>query len=169
MSYNLTKKGSVSAFAMLLSLLLLNGAVFAQDTDYKQNLKSDSEAVAVKAIKTAGNKKDAETLDTLIDILKNNPNPRVRIEAAQAIGKMEVKDKPINALSEAVKTDSDNTVVYASLLSMTNLSKVEKNIQQLPTVLEAVNFCRDNKTGDVYIHDLVTKYDDIISKQKKKK
>lgn len=162
--YKMLKR--IVMFVMLLPM----GFVLAQDSaNYKENLKSDSEKVAVEAIRTAGEKKDAETLDTLIEILQTNPNPKVRMEAAHAIGKMEVKEKPINALSNAVKTDQNNIVVYASLLSMTSLAKVEKNLEQLPAVLETVDYCRKNKADDIYINDLVTKYDHLIATKKKKK
>lgn len=167
MSY--VKKMSSSAMVVVLAVAVVGSLFAADEVDYKSNLKSDSEEVVIEAIQTAGAKKDAETLDTLIEILKNNPNPKIRMEAAQAIGKMEVKDKPVNALSDAVKTDKNDTVVYASLLSMTNLTKVEKKIYDLPAVLEAVDYCRKNKTDDVYINDLVTKYDKLIANEKSKK
>lgn len=154
----------------MLAMLLPMGFVLAQTAaDYKTNLTSETEEVAVKAIREAGAKKDAETLDTLIEILQTNPNPKIRMEAAHAIGKMEVKDKPVNALSNAAKTDKNNMVVYSALLSMTNLTKVEKNLEELPIVLETVAYCRENKSDDIYIKDLVTKYDQLIATKKKKK
>ena len=54
-----------------------------------------------------------ETLDILIPILKNDPSPRVKIQAALAIGEIG-GEKAMKALDNAIKNDLDSNVIQAS-------------------------------------------------------
>lgn len=130
--------------------------------EYIVDLKSDNDATVITASKNLGEAKAKEAIEPMIEAVKTHQNPKVRIALASGLGLMETKTQPTTALSEVIKTDDDNSVVYASLLAILNLKDFDN-----PATKEAIDYCEKNKTGDEYITDVVKKIHAALDKVKK--
>ncbi|MDH4261713.1 MAG: HEAT repeat domain-containing protein [Spirochaetia bacterium] len=131
--------------------------------DYIVDLKSDDDATVISASQNLGASKAKEAIDPMIEAMKSHQNPKVRIAIASGLGNMDTKNQPTTALSEVVKTDDDNSVVYASLLAILNLKDFGN-----PDAKAAVEFCEKNKASDEYITDVVKKIHEALDKNQKK-
>jgi HEAT repeat protein len=131
--------------------------------EYIADLKSDDDVTVIKASKNLGETKAKEAIDAMIEAMKSHQNPKVRIALASGLGMMETKNQPTTALGDVIKTDDDNSVVYASLLAILNLADFGN-----PSTQAAIDFCEKNKAGDEYIADVVKKIHEALDKNKKK-
>lgn len=132
------------------------------NNEYIADLKSDDNATVIKAAKALGDAKAKEALDPMIEAIKSHQDARVRISLASGLGNMETKKQPTTSLAEVVKSDDDNSVVYASLLAILNLKDFEN-----PSAKEAVEFCEKNKADDDIIMDVVKRINEALGKNKK--
>jgi len=151
-----------------LLILIMVGGIQAEEKkkttkEYIADLKSDDDAIVIKASKGLGDAKAKDAVETMIEVLKSHQNPKVRIALASGLSLMGTKDQPTKALSEVVQTDDDNSVVYASLLAILNLGDYQN-----PAAQSAVDYCEKNKTSDEYIADVVKKINEALAKNKKK-
>lgn len=155
-------------FLSVLILSLATGVSAAEEkkkttNEYIADLKSDNDALVIAASKNLGEAKAKEAIDAMIVAVKSHQNPKVRIALASGLGLMETKNQPTTALDEVIKSDDDNSVVYASLLAILNLKDFDN-----PAARDAVEYCEKNKAGDEYITDVVKKIRAAIEKLQKK-
>jgi len=130
--------------------------------EYIKDLQSESAEVVITAAQNLGEKKVVEAIDPLIEVIKTHESAKVRIAVASSLGKMGTKGEPTTTLSKVIMKDNDNSVVYASLLAILNLGDVKNE-----AALEAVKFCEENKSDDIFIKDVVSKLTVAISGEKK--
>jgi hypothetical protein len=152
----------------VLILLFSISSVYSQEAkkktpkDYIVDLKSDNDETVMTAARELGAAKAKDAIEPMIESIKSHQNPKVRIVLAKGLGLMGTKQQPTSALSEVVKSDDDNSVVYASLLSILNLKDFEN-----PDAISALEFCEQNKSSDPYINDVVKKIRDVMKTSKK--
>lgn len=144
---------------VLVLILFFGAAISAQSGETKKSvdeyigdLKSSDDAVVITAARQLGLVKAKPAIDPLVEVLKTNKNPQVRISAASSLGQIGEKGAPTNALSSAVQTDEDNAVVYASLLAILNLADFDN-----PSAEEALDYAEKNKSDDEFIKDVVSR------------
>ena len=147
---------SLLVFIPLLSLAAKSKAENLAD------LKSADDAVAIKAAQELGNDGAKDAIEPLGEILKSKRTAGVRIAAASALGRMDVKGRPTTLLREAIETDQDNQVIYTELLAILNLKDLKNE-----DLKKAVEFCENNKKSDEFITDIIVRIRKVMPKDEK--
>ena len=158
---NMTKVNLMKRVTTIFSLIffLAGQAIFAEKSvdDYIEDLESDENQLVIIACQKLGAKKSTESIDALIQVLREHKSIRVRIAAASAIGNIEEKGHSTDALRDSVTSDASNDVVYASLLAIGNIKDISN-----PSAEEALEYCEENKTDDPFIKDIVVRVREFL-------
>ncbi|WP_235296252.1 HEAT repeat domain-containing protein [Portibacter marinus] len=115
--------------------------------DMKRNMKSESVTGRIEAVQVSQQfaKPENEVLNTLIETLKNDSSPNVRLAAAEALDRYAAEEKVRTALVRQLSTEKDPFVLIA-LINTLSEQKVEKAIdplQELTTAEDVAKFIKD--------------------------
>lgn len=149
----------------IVSLLLLVPVLSLAAKNKAENiadLKSADDAVAIKAAQELGSDGAKDAIEPLGEIVKSKRTAGVRIAAASALGRMDVKGRPTTILREAIEIDQDNQVLYTELLAILNLKDLKND-----DLKKAVEFCENNKKSDEFISDIVVRIRKVMPKDEK--
>ena len=87
------------------------------------DLKSADDAVAIKAAQELGADGAKDAIEPLGEILKSKRTAGVRIAAASALGRMDVKGRPTTLLREAIEAGLGATILPAAFFGISSTTK----------------------------------------------
>jgi len=148
---------SLLVFIPLMSLAAKSKAENLAD------LKSADDAIAIKAAQELGNDGVKDAIEPLGELVKSKRAAGVRIAAASALGRMDVKGRPTTILREAIEADQDNQVIYTELLALMNLKDIKNE-----DLKKAIEYCENNKKSDPFIADILVRIRKVFTKEEKK-
>ena len=144
---------------ILIFILLSFSSVYAQEeiNKYLENLDIGSYEEKIKACRFLGKeKKSLLAIDKLAGILFEETNSQkviLLIEAVTALGYIGSK-KSIDILSKFIQTTQNKDLIYASLISLSNISLVNHSIDS--KTKESFEFIENNVQDDVILLNLIT-------------